>query len=145
MQPIEVSINPQTKKEYFDDVFGKRPGLESALLRDFVIYKTTSKVPEYFGRDVAYTQPHGAYKAGLMHIHLCLPPKKFPSNKPQADRTCRKGDPANDVCLVYVQGELYENRYSLIAIMHPNAHEKGRDAQIMSYLSRVAQDFVDKN
>lgn len=85
------------------------------------------------------------FRAGLMHIHLCLPPNKFPEKLPQPDRVCKKGDPDNDACLVYVQGELYENKYSLIAIMYPDAHEKARKHDVMSYLARIAQNYKDEN
>ncbi|MCW7764213.1 type II toxin-antitoxin system YafO family toxin [Photorhabdus luminescens] len=44
----------------------------------------------------------------------------------------------NDACLVYVQGLLEENKYSLLAIMHPDAHGKARNPKIMSYLARIA-------
>lgn len=145
MDHIEVSINPATKESFFKEAFLRFPQLEASILQDFKRYKGTGELPHYFGRDVAYTQPYGAFRAGLMHIHLCLPPNSFPKNRPQPDRVCRKGDPENDACLVYVQGELYENNYSLIAIMHPDAHEKARQADIMSYLARVAQDFRDNN
>jgi len=142
---IEASINEKTKENFFDGVFIQFPELEASIISDFQRYKSTGKLPHYFGRDVAFTQPYGAFRAGLMHIHLCLPPGKFPEKLPQPDRVCKKGDPNNDACLVYVQGELYENRYSLIAIMYPDAHTKTREHQVMSYLARIAQDFKDNN
>ena len=145
MDHIDVSINIHTKESFFSEAFLRFPALESSILQDFRRYKATNELPGYFGRDVAYTQPHSAFRSGLMHIHLCLPPNNFPKNRPQNDRVCKLGEPENDACLVYVQGELYENRYSLIAIMHPGAHEKARNHEVMSYLSRIAQDFRDNN
>lgn len=142
---IDASINQQTKSVFFDDVFTKFPSLEATILEDFIRYKATGDLPHYFGTDVAYTQPHAALKAGVMHIHLCLPPNSFPTKRPQADRKCRMGDPLNDACLVYVQGVLYENKYSLLAIMHPDAHSMARKHEVMSYLCRVATDFKDQN
>lgn len=142
--PVDVSINPVAKDE-FGDFFVRFPTLEQAIIDDFSRYKDTGAVPNYFGRDVAYTQPHAALKAGLMHIHLRLPPGTFPDRLPQADRVCRVGEPENDACLVYVQGELYEERYSLIAVMHPDAHGQARRPEIMNYLSRIAQKFRDDN
>ncbi|AUU88772.1 hypothetical protein C2U55_06615 [Enterobacteriaceae bacterium ENNIH3] len=143
--PIEASINPATKAEFFDKVFIDYPKLEASIIDDFIRYKATGQLPRYFGRDVAYTEPHGAFKAGLMHIHLCLPPNVFPEKCPQPDRVCKKGAPEKDACLVYVQGELYENKYSLIAIMHPDAHGKARQPKVMSHLARIAQKFKDEN
>ncbi|EPZ1175224.1 type II toxin-antitoxin system YafO family toxin [Klebsiella oxytoca] len=142
---IHASINDYTRKDFFEEVFTKFPALERTILDDFIRYKSTGELPNYFGTDVAYTQPHGVYKAGVMHIHLCLPPNTFPLNRPQADRKCKMGDPDNDACLVYVQGDLYENRYSLLAIMHPDAHSKGRQVEVMAYLGRIAQQFKDNN
>lgn len=142
---IHASINDYTRKDFFEEVFTKFPTLERTILDDFIRYKSTGELPNYFGTDVAYTQPHVVYKAGVMHIHLCLPPNTFQSNRPQADRKCKMGDPDNDACLVYVQGDLYENRYSLLAIMYPDAHSKGRQVDVMSYLGRIAQQFKDNN
>lgn len=142
---IEASINHQTKSVFFDEVFTRFPDLEATILDDFIRYKATEQLPHYFGTDVAYTQPYAAFKAGVMHIHLCLPPNKFPLKLPQADRKCRKGDPQNDACLVYVQGELYENRYSLLAILHPDAHSTAREVEVMSYLCRIATEFKAQN
>lgn len=143
--PLNVSINPATRDAFFSDFFVRFPTLEQSIIDDFARYEETGELPDYFGRDVAYTQPHSAYRAGLMHIHLCLPPNVFPDNRPQFDRVCRIGDADNDACLVYVQGEMEEDRFSLIAVMHPDAHREARRPEIMSYLSRIAQDFRDNN
>lgn len=142
---FEISINSATRKEFFDDVFLRHPTLEASIADDFYRYKATGELPSYFGTDVSYTEPHAALKSGIMHIHLKFPPGSFPDKKPQSDRKCRVGDPDNDAALVYVQGELYENRYSLLAILNPDAHGKARDPRIMSYLCSVAQDFRDNN
>lgn len=142
---IEISINDTTRKEYFESVFLKHPELEDSIIADFRRYKETGELPSYFGTDVAYTQPHAAINAGLMHIHLKFPPDKFNKNIPQSDRKCKIGDPGNDAALVYVQGELYENKYSLLAIFNPDAHGVARNHELMSYLCRIAQDFRDNN
>lgn len=142
---IEVSINEHTKADYFDATFAKFLDLEKLILDDFIRYKSKDELPSYFGCDVAYTQPDGARKSGMMHIHLKLPPAKFPENRPQADRKCAMDDPENDACLVYVRGEYYEERYSLIALFNPDAHGMARNLQVMRYLSLIAQDFVDNN
>ncbi|NIF23708.1 type II toxin-antitoxin system YafO family toxin [Candidatus Pantoea multigeneris] len=145
MSQIEVSVHPATRERFFLEIFTKYPTLESAILADFKRYKSEDILPDYFGRDVAYTEPYAAFRSGLMHIHLCFPPDSFPSNRPQPDRVCKRGSPENDASLVYVQGELYENRYSLIAIMHPDAHGKARQHEVMNYPTRIAQEFRDNN
>lgn len=142
---MDVTINPATRDAFFKDFFIRFPELEQAIIDDFTRYKETGELPSYFGRDVAYTQPYAAFKSGLMHIHLALPPKSFSVNLPQADRVCRKGVPDDDACLVYVQGLMEENTYSLIAVMHPDAHGEARRPEIMNYLCRIAQDFKDNN
>ena len=142
---VEVSVNENTKADYFDATFLKFPELEKSILSDFLRYKENDELPSYFGCDVAYVEPHAARKCGMMHIHLKLPPSSFPDRRPQADRKCAMNDPENDACLVYVRGDLYEDRYSLIAIFNPDAHGMAQDPKIMNYLSRVAQNFVDSN
>lgn len=49
---VEVSINPETRAEFFDEVFLKFPELESSIIDDFKRYKATGELPHYFGRDV---------------------------------------------------------------------------------------------
>lgn len=141
---FEISINSETRKDFFDATFLKHPTLEASIVEDFRRYKENGELPSYFGTDVAYTEPHAALKSGIMHIHIKFPPGSFPANRPQSDRKCLKGDPENDAALVYVQGELYENRYSLLAILNP-AHEQARDPSIMSPLCQIAQNFRDSN
>lgn len=53
-----------------------------------------------------------------MHIHLRLPPSLFPANLPQQDRVCRKGAPERDAALVYVRGELEDNRYCIFGVFY---------------------------
>jgi mRNA interferase YafO len=145
--PINVEFHPDTYTELFEDILQTYPDLLQKLLRDFKRYKESDGtfLPKYFGRDAAYVEPHAAFKARLMHIHICLPPGSFQKGRPQNDRTCRTGEPARDAALVYVQGELEEDQYRLIAFLHPNAHSKAQDRQIMSYLARIAQTFRDQH
>lgn len=143
--PSIVEINPETYEDLFQPILTAYPDLLDSLVADFASYIDSDRLalPEYFGCDVAYTQPEEAYRAGLMHIHLAIPPVRFPSKKPQADRKCPRGDAAQDAALVYTQGLYDEDRYSLIAILHPGAHGKARDRLIMQRLARVAARFRD--
>lgn len=138
-----VRIHEQTYQELFLDILQDHPSLIDGIKRDFETYKQTGHLPSYFGRDVAYTQPYAAYRAGLMHIHLALPPNTFPEKLPQFDRVCRRGRPEGDAALVYAQGELDDNEYCILAILHPDAHAKAREEKIMRYLARLAQEFRD--
>ncbi|EQC00760.1 type II toxin-antitoxin system YafO family toxin [Photorhabdus temperata] len=79
---LNVSINPKTKKELFDEVIAKFPDLEKKIINDFRTYKETGVVPDYFGRDVCYTQPQLALDVGLMHIHIAIPPAKCSADVP---------------------------------------------------------------
>ncbi|HEH4496551.1 type II toxin-antitoxin system YafO family toxin, partial [Pseudomonas aeruginosa] len=45
---------------------------------------------------------------------------------------------------VYVQGLFEENRYSLLALLHPDAHGKASQREMMTCLARVASRFRDK-
>lgn len=144
---IKASYHPETFLKFFEPIDLQFPGLSDALLRDFTDYiaSNRTKVPKYFGRDAPYTQPQAALNAHLMHIHIKLPPGSFPQDKAQYYRVCKKGDPENDACLVYVQGELEEDSYQLLAFFWPDAHEMSRNPKEMSYLARIAKAFRDLN
>ncbi|TLX53814.1 mRNA interferase YafO [Stutzerimonas nosocomialis] len=105
------------------------------LIGDFRSYKENDELPDYFGRDAPYIQPAAAYKARLMHMHIN--PAGFPRRLPQMDRT-------SDIALVYVQGEIEENHFCLLALFNPDAHAKARDEKLMQWLSRLAQKFRDQ-
>lgn len=143
---VIVEFNPETYDVLFKDVLKDYPDLLNNLTADFTRYTETSRceIPNYFGRDAAYVNPHGAITAGLMHIHIALPPAEFPQKRPQHDRVCRKGAPDKDAALVYTQGLYDEDRYSLIALLHPDAHSKARERNIMNYLIDVANRFRDQ-
>jgi mRNA interferase YafO len=133
-----VRIHPKTYAPLFSEVAKKFPGLIDALISDFKQYVETGIPADYFGRDVPYVEPAAAYSARLMHIHLRMPPGKFPQNRPQMDKT-------SDTALVYVQGEIEENQFCLLALFHPDAHDKARDARVMQWLARLAKEFRDQH
>ncbi|WP_286751542.1 type II toxin-antitoxin system YafO family toxin [Pseudomonas sp. UBA2522] len=145
--PIETEFHPGTFQEFFLPVDQVTPGLSTALKREFAIYIESNrlKLPSIFGRDAPYTQPSQAMDACLMHIHVRIPPAKFRKDVPQRDRVCRKGRPGEDAALVYVQGELYENKYLILAFLWPDAHTKARDKEVMKYLSRLALEWRSQN
>lgn len=141
---ITVEFHPDTE-QYFQACEAAHPGLCAALQRDFERYIASDRddIPERFGRDAPYTQPHSALKAGLMHIHICLPPATFPRGRVQSYRTCPDGQPDRDAALVYVQGLFDENRYCLLAVLYPDAHGMARDRGTMNFLARLAQEYRD--
>lgn len=143
---VVVEFNSETYEALFQDVLTDYPGLLSTIVSDFTRYISSDRLwlPRYFGREAADVKPEAALDAGLMHIHIALPPTVFPEKRPQHDRTCPMGSPQQDAALVYTQGLFEENRYSLIAFLHPNAHGKAREREIMNYLVRVANRFRDR-
>lgn len=145
MNQVTAEYHPDTYNEFFEQPLKDFPTLAENLKADFIRYKTLGDLPRYFGCDVPYTQPHMAFKAQLMHIHLRLPPNLFPSNLPQIDRKCKKGKPQDDAVLVYVRGELEDHRFCILGVLHPDGHAKAREEKLMRYLARLAQKFRDEN
>ncbi len=144
---VEVTFNPVAFAEFFAPVDAQYPGLSAQLLDDFRRYIESNRLatPRYFGRDAPYTQPAEALRACLMHIHIKLPPGSFPQDRAQYHRVCLPGRPGEDAALVYVQGELYEDRYQLLAFLWPDAHGQARQRDLMRYLARLAEQFRDEN
>lgn len=143
---IEVAFHPETE-HYFDSIDATFPGFKQELLESFADYIASGReiVPDCFGNDAPYTHPHSAFRAGLMHIHIAVPPTTFPRKSPQADRKCPMNAPDQDAALVYVQGELEEDHYCLLAILYPDAHQRASDNRTIPYLARLAQDFKDRH
>lgn len=144
---VEVTFNPVAFAEFFSPVDDRYPGLSAQLLDDFRQYILSNRLapPRYFGRDAPYTQPAEALRACLMHIHIKLPPGSFPQDRAQYHRVCKKDKPGEDAALVYVQGELYEDRYQLLAFLWPDAHGQARQRDLMRYLAKLAEGFRAEN
>ncbi|WP_110631481.1 type II toxin-antitoxin system YafO family toxin [Pseudomonas sp. CC120222-01a] len=144
---IEVAFHPETFEAFFAPIDAKHPGLSGRLKSEFQRYIESGRqsIPSVFGRDVPYTQPPLALQACMMHIHIRIPPAVFPRNVPQRDRVCKAGKPGEDAALLYVPGELYEDRYLLLAFFWPDAHNKARDDTAMRYLARLAKEWREAN
>lgn len=140
---VIVEFHPATFDEFFTEPLKDYPSLAADIMSDFILYKGTGKLPARFGRDAPYIQPIQAMRAQLMHIHLALPPDSFPDNLRQYDRVSRKANPNKDAALIYVRGELEENRYCLLGVLYPDAHALQRRDKLMRYLARLAQAFRD--
>lgn len=143
---VNVEFNSETYDEFFKGILKEYPELLGNLEQDFADYIESDRlsVPDYFGRDAPYMRPESAVNTGLMHIHIAIPPTIFPNNRAQYYRTCPKDAPQQDAALIYTQGLYEEDRYSLIALLHPSAHAQARDYQTMRYLIAVAERFRDK-
>ncbi|MFJ4066351.1 type II toxin-antitoxin system YafO family toxin [Pseudomonas sp. NPDC089996] len=144
---IEVAFHPGTYEAFFAPLDAKYPDLSGRLKSEFERYIESERhsIPSIFGRDVPYTQPPLALQACMMHIHIRIPPAVFPKNVPQRDRVCKNGKPGEDAALIYVPGELYEDRYLLLAFLWPDAHAKARDVSAMRHLARLAKEWRDLN
>lgn len=142
----EVVFLKETR-HFFDELDSQFPGFTQQLVEAFRDYIESKReiVPDIFGNDCPYTHPHSAFSAELMHIHIAIPPSKFPEKRPQVDRKCPTGQPDKDAALVYVQGELEIDRYCLVAFLYPSAHALAGDDKTIAYLARLAQDFKDTN
>lgn len=140
-----VDFHPATFDEFFRPIDVKFPGLSAKLAQDFTAYIDSDRmcVPSYFGRDAPYTQPQSALDAHLSHIHIKLPPGAFKQGVAQYYRTCDRGKPSEDAALVYVQGELEEDSFLILAFFCPDAHGAARNPPVMRYLAQLAKSWRD--
>ncbi|WP_313128160.1 type II toxin-antitoxin system YafO family toxin [Stutzerimonas nitrititolerans] len=147
MDQVEVEYHPDSYDLFFKPLEAEHPELMRMLLEDFRTYQQSMRqcLPDYFGYDAEYGYPPEV--AGcLEHIHLCIPPRIFPKNAKQAYRKCRKGDPDNDVALVYARGLFEPHRFVILGILAPDAHGKARnDLALMRYLGSLARAFRRDN
>lgn len=144
---VTVEYHPQSYGYYLSPVFVKFPALEKTLIADFEIYKATGTLPHYFGRDTAYDRPDDIQDSGLFHIHLALDNDTFSPPPKGADLTDSKTVQwyrKSDTALVYAQNLLDENRYSLIAVFTPPAHDKAKNYDRMRILAGYAREFSER-
>lgn len=143
----DVCFHPETFDLFFKPVDVKHSGLSDTLRNEFARYMDSERVelPSIFGKDVPYMQPIQAAQACMMHIHIKIPPATFPKNTPQHHRACQRGRPGEDAALIYVPGELYENRFLILAFFWPDAHGKAKDRATMKRLARLAKAWRDQN
>ncbi len=116
------------------------------LAEDFKRYKESDglQLPHYFGKDTPYMHPELAIDASLSHVHLAVPPHEFPAGRPQFQRKCPYSQKL-DAALVYTEGDLYSNRFCLMAILWPNAHGVANDQTTISHLARKAKSWREEN
>jgi len=146
VDPVEVSFHPDTYDRFFKPLEASHPGFLEQLVEDFRRYQGSMReeLPDYFGFDAEYGSP--AQIAGCIeHIHLCIPPRSFAGHKRQYDRKCRKGEPENDIALVYARGLFEHHRFCIIALLMPDAHEQGRSESLMVYLGQLGRRFRNDN
>lgn len=142
-----VFYHPDLYEEFIAPLSRIRKDIPEIILNDFKRYIESDfeELPSYFGVDNLYGSPPDL--AGIMgHIHLRIPPNKFPSNVAQAYRKCKKNDPANDIALVYVQGDEDDSKYCILAIVMPNAHSRMKpNLKLIRKLGSYAKEFKENN
>ena len=148
---ISVTYHPQTYARFFVPVFTVFPELEQSIINAITVYKTSGMLPTYFGRDTLYDRPEEVKAAKMWHLHLEIGNNKFPApyapkgkNSPPPDQATLQWHRVSNSCLVYAQNEMSENCYSLLAVLHPYAHEDGRDYLQMTYLATLAKQFREE-
>lgn len=144
---VTVEYNPQSFEYYVSPVFVDFPSLKQSLLDDFLIYKSSGKLPDYFGRDTAYDRPEDIQDSGLWHIHLELGDDKFeppPASMSINDSKAAQWYRRSDTALVYAKGLIDENSYSLIAVFTPPAHNKANNYDRMRILADYARTFSQR-
>lgn len=107
------------------------------LVEDFRDYKSTGRRPDNFGRDVAYNSDVTlgiVREEEVQHIHLKDAESDWPIRSMQFQMT-------SDCHLLYCQGAMDSDRYLLIAILEPDAHQQARDNNIMYRVGQVAEGF----
>ena len=146
MEQVEVSFHPDTYELFFEPLKAEHPQLMDVLVDDFARYQQSQRddLPDYFGFDSEFGSPPEI--AGcLEHIHLCIPPRKFPRRVKQPYRKCKKGDPENDVALVYVRGLFDLHKFCILGLLMPDAHKLSNDRKLMLYLGRLGRAFKYDN
>lgn len=146
MDEVEVVFHPATYDEYFKPLEISHPGFVEVLLEDFKRYQQSMRddLPDYFGFDAPYGSPPEI--AGCIeHIHLCVPPRAFPKRAKQFKRLCRKGDPVNDIALVYTRGRIDFHKFCIIGILMPDAHARQNSNALMLRLGRLGRIFRNEN
>ncbi|MWP63093.1 type II toxin-antitoxin system YafO family toxin [Gilliamella sp. Pas-s25] len=130
----------------FADTFIEFPNFENQLISVFKEYieSNRTKVPDIFGRDVPYRQPNRLYELNVQHIHLKLPPNRFPKNQPQYYRCNATREPNKDIFLVYVISDFNPKRFALLAILRPHAHKKSKERRILNLFCQLAEKYQEQ-
>ncbi|AYN26571.1 type II toxin-antitoxin system YafO family toxin [Buttiauxella sp. 3AFRM03] len=101
------------------------------LLQD---WKSIGMLPAVFGNEGQWEDSRRLRDSYVFKIHILLPDEKpWPARLPAPARK-------SDNYLVYTRHFLYPDRYQLISLMTPNAHELARTSY-MAEIERRAEEF----
>ena len=121
---VSVSVHGDTEYPEIAKVYAR-------LLQD---WKTTASLPSVFGRDGMWEMNSRTRDSQIYKLHIRLSDEvPWKKHKPQIDRVSNN-------YLVYTQHWLDNERYQLISIMSPNAHELARTS-FLAELERRAEQF----
>ncbi|WP_159566313.1 type II toxin-antitoxin system YafO family toxin [Budvicia diplopodorum] len=119
-----VSVHGDTEHSEIAKAYAK-------LLQD---WKRTSILPSVFGRDGMWELNNRTRDSLIYKLHIrLLDDVPWKKHKPQIDRVSNN-------YLVYTQHWLDNERYQVISIMSPNAHELARTS-FLAELERRAEQF----
>lgn len=113
----------------------------TSLVKDFRKYKEEGMQPDTFGRDALYDHPHSLpsiRQEEVRHIHLQDGSSQWCVRTIQYYRT-------SDTRLVYCQGAMYDDRFLLITLLKPDAHDQARNNDIMMAVATQAARFREKH
>lgn len=106
------------------------------LIDAFQNYKTTGILPTIFGREALLERPEKARSEEVFHIHLNL--SGFPAKTRPYDRK-------SNIWLLYTRGFWDMNKYHLLAILEPDAHEQARKISFIGQFADLAEKFRENN
>lgn len=143
---VTATYNKESYNLYLRSVFTKYPHLEQQLLDDFITYKSTGNLPDYFGRDTVYDEPEDIRDVSLRHIHFELGDQVFgplPKWVDLRDKQKVQWYRTSNTALVYAKHEVEDNHYTLMAVFTPYAHEDAREWPRMRQLAKFARNFLE--
>ncbi len=113
----------------------------AALAADFACYKDNQATPPYFGRDGDYRRPEACREEEVHHLHLSesIPPTSLWGKISNPFRR------TSDKHLVYCRGFYDRESYLLITVLHPDAHNKAENMDLMLDIVAIAKKFRESN
>ncbi|HGV3470642.1 MULTISPECIES: type II toxin-antitoxin system YafO family toxin [Klebsiella] len=110
------------------------PAIAREYAKAFLSWKNGGPLPLEFGNEGQWEDSGRLRDSYVFKIHIHLPgEKQWPAKLPQAGRK-------SNSYLVYSRHFLYPDKYQIISIMTPNAHELARTSY-MAEIERRAEDF----
>lgn len=110
------------------------PEIAAQYAQVLEIWKKHHTLPDFFGNEGQWEENRRLCDSYVYKIHIQLPDQ--PAWKPHTPQAARK----SNHYLVYSWHWLDDDRYQVISIMSPDAHEKAKTS-FMTELERRAEEF----